>query len=177
MPRGNGSRAASSVIAYVGLGSNLVDPGAQVTQGILAIARLSETRIVAQSSLYRSAPMGPPDQPDYINAVAAIETAQTAYDLLASLQAVEARHGRVRGVRWGPRTLDIDILLYGAERISGPGLTVPHPGLSERAFVLYPLYEIAPDLEVPGLGPLAGILRHCAGRGIERLSGRAPITP
>ncbi|CAN5665868.1 MAG: 2-amino-4-hydroxy-6-hydroxymethyldihydropteridine diphosphokinase [Gammaproteobacteria bacterium] len=177
MPSGNGPRAVSPVIAYIGLGSNLADPGAQVTQGLLAVARLPETRIVAQSSFYRSAPMGPPDQPDYINAVTAIETAQTAYVLLASLQAVEARHGRARGVRWGPRTLDIDILLYGAERITGPGLTVPHPGLSERAFVLYPLYEIAPELEVPGLGPLAGLLRHCEGGGIERLSGRAPSTP
>ncbi|OOO02648.1 MAG: 2-amino-4-hydroxy-6-hydroxymethyldihydropteridine pyrophosphokinase [Chromatiales bacterium USCg_Taylor] len=177
MPRGNGARAASSVIAYIGLGSNLADPSAQVTQGILAIARLPETRIIAQSSFYRSAPMGPPDQPDYINAVTAIETAQTAYDLLASLQAVEARHGRARGLHWGPRTLDIDILLYGAERITGLDLTVPHPGLSERAFVLYPLYEIAPDLEIPGLGPLAGLLRRCEWRGIERLSGSAPITP
>jgi len=177
MPRGNGPGAASSVIAYVGLGSNLADPSAQVTQGILAIARLPETRIIARSSFYRSAPMGPPDQPDYINAVAAIDTGQTAYNLLASLQAVEARQGRARGVRWGPRTLDIDILLYGAERITGPDLTIPHPGLSERAFVLYPLYEIAPDLEVPGLGPLPGLLRHCDGRGIERLSGRAPSTP
>ncbi|CAN5810487.1 2-amino-4-hydroxy-6-hydroxymethyldihydropteridinediphosphokinase [soil metagenome] len=177
MPRGNGARAASSVIAYIGLGSNLADPSAQVTQGILAIARLPETRIIAQSSFYRSAPMGPPDQPDYINAVTAIETAQTASDLLASLQAVEARHGRARGLHWGPRTLDIDILLYGAERITGLDLTVPHPGLSERAFVLYPLYEIAPDLEIPGLGPLAGLLRRCEWRGIERLSGSAPITP
>ncbi|MGH8507522.1 MAG: 2-amino-4-hydroxy-6-hydroxymethyldihydropteridine diphosphokinase [Gammaproteobacteria bacterium] len=174
MPSGNGPRAANPVIAYIGLGSNLADPGAQVTQGLLAVARLPETRIVAQSSLYRSAPMGPPNQPDYINAVAAIETAQTAYDLLASLQEVEARHGRARGVRWGPRTLDIDILLYGTERIAAAALTVPHPGLRERAFVLYPLYEIAPDLEVPGLGPLAGLLSHCEGKGIERLSGRVP---
>ncbi len=177
MPSGNGSRAASPVIAYIGLGSNLADPAAQLRQGLLAVARLPETRIVAQSSFYRSPPMGPPDQPDYINAVAAIETAQTAYNLLASLQEVEARHGRARGVRWGPRTLDIDILLYGAERLAGPRLTVPHPGLTERAFVLYPLVEIAPDLEVPGLGPLARLLRHCERRGIERLSGRAPSTP
>lgn len=177
MPCGNDPRVASPVIAYVGLGSNLADPGAQVTQGIMAIAKLPETRIIAQSSFYRSAPMGPPDQPDYINAVAAIETPQTAHDLLASLQAIEARHGRARGVRWGPRTLDIDILLYGVERIAGPGLTVPHPGLSERAFVLYPLYEIAPDLEVPGLGSLARLLSHYEGRGVERLSERAPSAP
>lgn len=113
--------------------------------------------------------MGPPDQPDYINAVAAIETASSAYDLLAALQDIEARQGRVRDIRWGPRILDIDILLYGAELIEKPALTIPHPGLQERVFVLYPLYEIAPDLIVPGLGPIEGLLKRCKRRGIERL--------
>lgn len=114
--------------------------------------------------------MGPQDQPDYINAVAELETMLPALRLLALLQEIENRQGRLRGpVRWGPRTLDLDLLIYGQERIVDPTLTVPHPGIAGRAFVLYPLAEIAPGLHIPGLGPLQGFLSRCPPAGLERL--------
>ena len=150
------------VTAYIGLGSNLADPRTQLLRAFDELARLSRARLLARSSLYRSAPMGPPDQPDYLNAVAALETDLDPLALLAELQAIEAVHRRVRGERWGPRTLDLDLLLYGEQRIDLPTLTVPHPGLYERNFVLYPLAEIAPGLEIPGHGPLGELLARCA---------------
>jgi 2-amino-4-hydroxy-6-hydroxymethyldihydropteridine diphosphokinase len=123
---------------------------------------------MACSSLYRSAPMGPANQPDYVNAVMAVETALAPLALLDALQALETAFGRVRhGERWGPRTLDLDILLYGSEILATDRLTVPHPGLAEREFVLYPLQEIAPDLNIPGLGPLADLVRRCPRRGLS----------
>jgi len=141
--------------ACIGVGANLGDPVAAVQSGIQALGKMPETRLGAISSLYRSPPMGPANQPDYINAVAAIETTLEPLALLSALQDVENRHGRVRdGVRWGPRALDLDILLYGDRQITEERLTVPHPGLPERAFVLYPLYEIDPWREVPGQGPV-----------------------
>ncbi|MGR8919424.1 MAG: 2-amino-4-hydroxy-6-hydroxymethyldihydropteridine diphosphokinase [Gammaproteobacteria bacterium] len=147
------------VTAYVGLGSNLDEPAEQLRAALVALRQLPETRLVAESALYGNPPMGPQDQPDYVNAVAALETGLDARALLAELQAIERARGRVRdGKRWGPRVLDLDLLLYGAEVIAVEGLTVPHPGIAERAFVLVPLAEIAPGLTLPTLGPLDALL-------------------
>jgi 2-amino-4-hydroxy-6-hydroxymethyldihydropteridine diphosphokinase len=134
---------------------------------------LPDCQFVKCSSFYRSRPMGPKDQPEYINAVASLETSLQAEALLDALQAIEQAQGRVRDKRWGPRTLDLDILLYGDERISTDRLKIPHPGLSEREFVLYPLYELAPDLMISGLGSLASLYQHCDANGIERLEACA----
>lgn len=156
--------------AYVGIGSNLNDPVAQVRQALQALATLPDTQLLGQSSLYHSAPMGPSGQPDYINAVASIETRLSAEALLDALQAIEHAQGRVRtGERWGPRTLDLDLLLYGEEIINTPRLTVPHPGLQQRNFVLYPLQEVAPQLVIPGLGKLAVLVAVCSADGLERI--------
>jgi 2-amino-4-hydroxy-6-hydroxymethyldihydropteridine diphosphokinase len=144
---------------FVALGSNLDGPAQQLRTALNELARLPLTRLIAQSPLYVSDPMGPPDQPDYINAVAELDTALSAPDLLRELQALEHAHGRVRnGERWGPRVLDLDLLLFGQEQIHSDALTVPHPGIAERVFVLIPLHKIAPDLDVPGVGPVARLL-------------------
>lgn len=156
------------VTAYVALGSNLDNPLEQIVRAFSELNRLPVSRCVKQSRLYRSAPMGPADQPDYINAVAELETELEPEALLSALQAIEAAHGRRReGERWGPRTLDLDILLYGDRCIELPELRVPHPGLAERAFVLYPLNEIAGDIEIPRLGPLNKLLKNCSPEGLE----------
>ncbi len=149
------------VTAYIGLGSNLADPQARLRRAFAELAQLPQSQLRVRSSLYRSAPMGPQDQPDYLNAVAALETALPPLALLAELQAMEAAHQRVRGERWGPRTLDLDLLLYADQTIDLPTLTVPHPGLYERNFVLYPLAEIAPGLVIPGVGVLDELLTRC----------------
>lgn len=136
--------------AYIGLGSNLDDPPRQLGRALEALAALPDTRLVSVSSFYRSPPLGPADQPDYLNAVAGLLTALPPAELLAALQAIETAQGRRRdGPRWGPRTLDLDLLLHGAARLATPALTLPHPGLRERAFVLVPLAEIAPGLRLP----------------------------
>jgi 2-amino-4-hydroxy-6-hydroxymethyldihydropteridine diphosphokinase len=165
----------TEVVTYIGVGSNLQDPRAQVSEALEALGKLPRTHCRARSSLYTSPPMGPPDQPEYVNAVACLATALPAMELLSALRAVERAHGRVRdGVRWGPRTLDLDILTYGDERIATPELRVPHPGIPERAFVLYPLAEIAPpDLEIPGMGPVRALLARCPRGGLNRLEGEA----
>lgn len=156
---------------YIGLGSNLDDPKQQVRKALHALTGLPGSILCRYSSLYRSPPMGPQDQPDYINAVAELETGLSAAELLSLLQAIENQQGRVRGAtRWGPRTLDLDILIYGQAQIKAPELTVPHPGIAERPFVLYPLAEIAPDLEIPGCGALQGLLDRCPPKGLERLA-------
>jgi 2-amino-4-hydroxy-6-hydroxymethyldihydropteridine diphosphokinase len=133
-------------IAYVGVGSNLDDPRKRVLQALDELDRLPHTRVVKRSSLYRTAPVGYASQPDFVNAVAQLETGLPAERLLAELQEVEARHGRERSFPNAPRTLDLDLLLYGDARIDLPALTIPHPRMHERAFVLKPLLEIAPDL-------------------------------
>jgi 2-amino-4-hydroxy-6-hydroxymethyldihydropteridine diphosphokinase len=144
---------AAAVTAYVGLGANLDSPASQVRRALDELAALPHTRLVARSPLYRSPPLGPPDQPDYINAVAGLETALAPLALLAELHRIEAAHGRRRdGTRWGPRSLDLDILIYDGLVLATPELTLPHPGLHERAFVLYPLHDIAPALHIPGRG-------------------------
>lgn len=151
-------RTSATVRVYIGLGSNLEEPRRQVESGFDELAGLDGSELTARSPLYRSAPMGPRDQPDYVNAVAALETTLHPLDLLHALQSVENLHGRERGVRWGPRTLDLDILLYGTAVIHTAVLTVPHPGLRDRAFVLRPLTDLNPDLALPGGGTPASLL-------------------
>lgn len=161
----------SQVIAYIGLGSNLDDPAEQIRSARLACSECPGVRELAFSSLYGSPPMGPRDQPDYVNAVMAVKTELSAIALLRALQNIELRHGRVRSKeRWTARTLDLDLLIYGEEQIQENDLTVPHPGLAERAFVLYPLIEIAPNLIVPGLGLLSDLVGHCPRDGLTRIS-------
>ena len=139
-----------SVRAYVGLGSNLRSPVRQIRQALRALQEIRQTVLVSSSGLYRSKPLGGIRQPDFINAVAALDTRLGPHELLSELQSIECRQGRVRGrERWGPRTLDLDLLLYGNERITTERLMVPHPGLLERDFVLHPLMEIAPLLRLP----------------------------
>ena len=147
-----------SFAAYVALGSNLDDPEAQVERGFAALAALPHTVLDARSRLYRTPPWGVPDQPDFINAVARLETSLPPRELLDELLAIETRAGRERGVRYGPRILDLDLLLYGDRAIREPGLAIPHPRLHERAFVLLPLADIAPELDVPGQGRVADVL-------------------
>lgn len=162
------------VVAYIGLGSNQDDPVQQVCSAIDELKHLPSTRLLAHSPLYKSAPLGPSNQPDYVNAVVALETGLAPAELLGGLQALENDHGRVRGpVRWGPRTLDLDLLLYGDAVIDTPNLQVPHPGLPARAFVLYPLADIAPELDVPGQGRVKQLLAQCAKARIEVLGERS----
>ncbi|MFW5444129.1 MAG: 2-amino-4-hydroxy-6-hydroxymethyldihydropteridine diphosphokinase [Methylococcaceae bacterium] len=156
---------------YIGLGSNLENPAEQVKQARLSIAHHGLLTEVAFSSLYASPPMGPQDQPDYVNAVMCVNTELPAIELLRVLQKIEHDFGRVRkGERWGARTLDLDLLLYGDQQIEHPDLLVPHIGLTERAFVLYPLQEIAPGaLVVPGKGAIKHLLSLCPLNGLEKL--------
>ena len=158
-------------IAYIGLGSNLDDPQRQLKQALEAIEKLTSVKVIAVSSLYRSQPMGPQDQPDYVNAVCSIETSLLPLQLLDELQTIELAQGRIReGERWGPRTLDLDILLYGGKTITSDRLNIPHPGMLERNFVLWPLHEIAPDLIIPERGPLAAFLEKIDKQGLEAVS-------
>jgi len=159
--------------AYVGIGSNLNHPAAHVTRAFDDLGALPKTVLVARSSLYRSAPLGPQDQPDFINAAAALLTQLAIGEFLAQLHEIERQHGRDRsGDKWGPRTLDLDLLVYGTEVITGDELTLPHAGIAERNFVLLPLREIAPGLYVPGLGTVSRLLSVLPepGAGIEKLS-------
>jgi len=155
--------------AFVALGANLDDPAAQVRAALAALADLPQTRVVAASSLYRTAPVGLAGQPDFINAVAELRTALDPQALLDALLTTEANFGRVRAERNGPRTLDLDLLLYDTAVIDRPHLHVPHPRLHLRAFVVVPLAEIAPDISIPGRGTAAAWLPAVAGQRIERL--------
>lgn len=144
--------------AYIGLGSNLQGPAQQLEDTFELLHELPKTRLVSRSSLYRSAPFGGIEQPDFVNAVVSLLTQLSAQELLRELQRVEKKRGRIRGdVRWGPRVLDLDLLAYSAQIINEPELTVPHPGIAERNFVLLPLGEIAPDLDIPGLGRVSNL--------------------
>ena len=158
---------------FVALGSNLDDPVAQVESGARALGQLPDTRVIRCSSLYRSAPVGLSNQPDFINAVCELDSGLSPAGLMGALLAIERDHGRIREQPGGPRTLDLDLLLYGGATIHMPTLAVPHPRLHERAFVLYPLHEIAPDLVIPGRGSVAALLDGCHGQAIERLAQRA----
>ncbi|WP_292363593.1 2-amino-4-hydroxy-6-hydroxymethyldihydropteridine diphosphokinase [Methylophaga sp. UBA1464] len=149
------------MLVYIGLGSNLENPLQQIKTAINDLQAIAEITIVSVSSLYQSPPMGPADQPVYINAVLALKTILNPHQLLDVLQSVEQLHGRERKRHWGERTLDLDILLYGDQILDDERLKIPHPGMHERAFVLYPLAEIAPDVEIPGIGNLQEILPLC----------------
>ncbi|MBK9020462.1 MAG: 2-amino-4-hydroxy-6-hydroxymethyldihydropteridine diphosphokinase [Sulfuritalea sp.] len=154
---------------FIALGANLGDPVTTVNAAILALRQLPRTRFVAASSLYRTAPVGLRHQPDFINAVVALDAVSPAPTLLDDLFDIEARFGRSRSVKNAPRTLDLDLLLYGDETSDDPLLTLPHPRLHERAFVLAPLSEIAPDLFIPGRGAVRELLARCADQQIEKL--------
>lgn len=148
-------------LAYIGIGSNLDDPEKQVRAALDALKRLPRSTFVQASRLYRTAPWGKADQPAFVNAAAAISTELSPHELLDALLAIERAHGRVRdGERWGPRVIDLDILVYGDARIDEPGLRVPHPHLAERAFALLPLADLDPDLEIPGLGPVRALVER-----------------
>jgi 2-amino-4-hydroxy-6-hydroxymethyldihydropteridine diphosphokinase len=151
----------SAVTAYIGLGANLDGPAAHIERAFVELDQLPATRLMTRSRLYKSEPLGPPGQPDYLNAVARLETRLEPEALLAELKLLEARHGRRAGPRWGPRPLDLDILLYADVALATPTLTLPHPGMHERAFVLYPLADIAPELEIPDWGRVREIRDRC----------------
>jgi 2-amino-4-hydroxy-6-hydroxymethyldihydropteridine diphosphokinase len=153
--------------AYVGLGSNLSEPEAQVRDAAQRLASLPRSRLVLVSRLFGSRPMGPAGQPDYVNAAAGILTELTALELLRELQALEVQAGRCAvHEHWGPRVLDLDLLIFGTEQSAGPDLVLPHPGVVERNFVLYPLADIAPDLEVPGRGRVRELLARVPADGV-----------
>jgi 2-amino-4-hydroxy-6-hydroxymethyldihydropteridine diphosphokinase len=154
---------------FVGLGANLGDARDVVGQAVKALGALPQTRLVAVSRLYRSAPVDA-QGPDFVNAVAELHTRLTPQDLLSALQAIEHAHGRERPHRNAPRTLDLDLLLYGQRIVDEPRLTVPHPRLHERAFVLLPLADLAPELEHPRLGPLAAYRERVADQPIQVLA-------
>ncbi|MBU2886103.1 2-amino-4-hydroxy-6-hydroxymethyldihydropteridine diphosphokinase [Gilvimarinus agarilyticus] len=159
---------SAAVYAYLGLGSNLEDPRQQLSRAIEALAELPQSRLINVSSYYRSKPVGPQNQPDFINAAACLETQLEALTLLDHLQAIEQQHGRERLQHWGPRTLDLDILLYGDAHIDTERLQVPHPFLTQRSFVLLPLADIAPGIQLPDGQNLQALAEQC---------NRADITP
>jgi 2-amino-4-hydroxy-6-hydroxymethyldihydropteridine diphosphokinase len=161
---------SAHVVATIGLGANLNDPVAQVEYAFSELDRLPQTRLLARSSLYASAPVGYLDQPDFINAVARIETALAPRALLAGLLDIEHRHGRERHFRNAPRTLDLDLLLYGAAQFHEEGLSLPHPRMTERAFVLLPLLELDPECVIPGRGRAADWLALCGDQSISPLA-------
>jgi 2-amino-4-hydroxy-6-hydroxymethyldihydropteridine diphosphokinase len=165
------SAAAHWYPAYIGLGSNLQKPAQQIEEALGLVSEIPETRLVSVSSLYRSAPFGGVEQPDFVNAVASLMTQLVPLELLARLQEVENRQGRERDeTRWGPRVLDLDLLVYSGQTIDEPDLSVPHPGIGERNFVLLPLGEIAPDLAIPGLGRVASIPVNMEEPSISRIA-------
>ncbi len=156
---------------YIGLGSNLAEPVQQLRGALAALAALPQTKLLACSSFYASDPLGPADQPRYVNAVAALDCELAPLDLLDALQAIELRQGRLRKAeRWGPRTLDLDILLFGQRLLDEPRLTLPHYHMHARPFVLYPLAELAPALSLPDGRRLTELLAACPFQGLERLA-------
>ncbi|MGH8120405.1 MAG: 2-amino-4-hydroxy-6-hydroxymethyldihydropteridine diphosphokinase [Gammaproteobacteria bacterium] len=156
-------------MAYIGLGSNLDDPESRIMSAILSISQFPGTTLLGRSSCYRSKPLGPQDQPEYINAVVQVDTSLGVEQLLEYLQGVENRQGRVRTQRWGPRTLDLDLLLFDDLVAMSDDLTLPHPEMHKRGFVLYPLHEIAPEIEIPGRGPVRDLLRGMDPSRVQKL--------
>ncbi|WP_028117775.1 2-amino-4-hydroxy-6-hydroxymethyldihydropteridine diphosphokinase [Ferrimonas senticii] len=156
------------VRCYIALGANLGAANEQLEQALAALAQLPHSRLVAQSQLYRSPPMAGMQQPDYCNAVAALDTTLAPLALLDALQQIENQQGRQRSERWGARTLDLDLLLYGDQQITEPRLTVPHYGMAERAFVLLPLFELAPQLSLPNGDSLISLLANCPAQPLTR---------
>jgi 2-amino-4-hydroxy-6-hydroxymethyldihydropteridine diphosphokinase len=159
--------------AYVALGSNLNDPRARVLEGFERLASLSDVRLEARARLYRSTPLGPQDQPDFVNTAAGLLTRLSARELLNCLLAIERAMGRDRGTRWGPRVIDLDLICLSGERIDEPGLSVPHPAVSERNFVLYPLADVAPHLRIPGHGDVTVLKEQVGAAGLEVISDGA----
>lgn len=157
-------------IAFVALGSNLEEPQVQVRRGFEELAALPRTTLLDRSFLYTSAPVGYADQPDFVNAVARIETGLSPREVLDALLAIELRHGRQRSMPNGPRTLDMDLILYGDLQHHETGLTIPHPRMHERAFVLMPLVEIAPDCDIPGKGLAKDWLAKCADQQLRKMT-------
>ena len=156
--------------AYVALGSNLDDPPRQIAAAFDRLAALDGCRLVARSRLYRSTPLGPQDQPEFVNAVAGMLTVLAARDLLRALKRIETELGRAQPVvRWGPRRIDLDLLLLDDVRIAEPDLAIPHPGLTRRNFVLYPLQDIAPELLVPGEGRVSVLAARAGSAGLALL--------
>lgn len=161
---------------YVGLGSNQGDSIDLLRRALTDLSRLPHSAVTAVSSLYRSKPMGPVVQPDFVNAVVALETSLEPRDLLRALQGMETAHGRVRTeLRWGPRTLDLDVLVYGDVVMRSDDLVIPHPGIAERSFVLIPLLEIAPNLAIPGVGTVRELAARCAPTELQVLP--TPLAP
>lgn len=160
---------AGPAIAFVAFGANLGDPERAYAHAVDALGALRDTQVLRRSSLYRSAPMGVSGHPDYLNAVVALQTALRPAQLLAALLEIERDAGRTRESHQAPRTMDLDLLLYGDEVIHEAGLDVPHPRMHNRAFVLVPLAEVAPELEIPGHGALAGLLAAVAEQEISKL--------
>ena len=157
--------------AYVGLGSNLGDSVAQVERALAALRALPDTRVIAVSSLYRSKPFGPVMQGDFVNAVAALVTTQSLRAFFTMLRALETPLGRRPSAeRWGPREIDLDLLAFGALQCRDHDLVVPHPGIPERDFVLYPLRDVAPDLHLPGMGVVSRLAASVPDRGLQRLA-------
>jgi len=156
---------------YIGLGSNLALPEEQLQAACVSLAALPDSELIRCSSLYRSQPMGPQDQPDYVNAVALITTLLSPDTLLQQTQLIENQQGRIRKAdRWGPRTLDLDMLLFGRQQINNDYLTVPHCGMKQREFVLYPLFEIAPDLILPCGDKLSDLVEKCPKNGLQKMA-------
>lgn len=145
-------------IAYVGLGSNIEQPYLQIQTAIMSLHALPGISVLNDSGYFKSKPMGPKDQPDYVNAVVAIETTMTADELLQQCQQIEQQQGRIRSRRWGERSIDLDILLYADQQIQTDDLTVPHPGICLRDFVFLPLLKLDPEIKVPGRGLLKTVI-------------------
>lgn len=164
---------SSPVSAWVGLGSNLEDPLQQLARAVTGLATLPDTTLNSQSPFYRSRPMGPQDQPDFVNGVALLHTTLPADILLDHLQRLEQEHGRVRLRHWGPRTLDLDLLLYGSNVIQTERLTVPHPGVPERDFVLRPMLDLDPAVTLPDGRRCDQLLSQCTDNHLQRLEPMA----
>ncbi|HTT02267.1 MAG TPA: 2-amino-4-hydroxy-6-hydroxymethyldihydropteridine diphosphokinase [Steroidobacteraceae bacterium] len=164
--------------AYVGIGSNLEDPHSQVVRAAAALARLPQSMLILRSPLYGSRPLGPVAQPDFVNAVAGLLTRLEPLVLLRELRSLERAFGRpAEHEKWGPRVLDLDLLVHGRAQRATPELTLPHPGIVARNFVLYPLADIAPDLQVPGLGRVAELKGHVSPQGIWPIASGAHGAP
>jgi len=155
--------------AYVAIGSNLGNPRERVAEACEHLAALPDTRLEARSRLYRTHPMGPQDQPDFVNAAAGMVTRKSPHEMLDALLGIERRMGRIREQRWGPRVIDLDLIWMAGSIVDDPGLTLPHPGVSMRNFVLYPLGDIAPTLDIPGHGRVLDLGRAAGGDGISPL--------
>lgn len=166
----------SDTLCYIGLGANLAEPMLQLQRAVLALQNIQATQLLAVSSFYGSKPMGPQDQPDYVNAVAAVQTGLTAEQLLDALQKIEQEQGRQRkDERWGARTLDLDILLFGDLELCTERLTLPHYGMKTREFVLYPLFEITPDLQLPDGSCLSDLLQLVPRNGLTILQAAPKV--